>query len=485
MRSRTIREGSVGLLIIGGVVFFAITVGWLRGFMPGKRSYQFIAEFTDAGGMQPGAPVRYRGVKVGIIKSIKTNINGVEMLLEINDENLSIPRQSLIEANQSGLIGETSVDIRPLKSVNAKNSAVNEQCAEEKLIICAQDKVRGEIGVSFTDLMRSSARFADSYSKPEFYDKMNVLLDNTNQAILRITDLTKDFSSLSKSAQKNLSTITNSTEKNINSIADTANTMKTSINTLTNAATKTNNNINSSINTLTNTATKTANNLNGSINTLTNSANNTAVKMSQLVTSLNSLVAENRNTLVTTLNNFSDLSKDLKETATGLKPLIVNANTTLNKVTSSTLITNLEQFSANAVKASENAALASANLRDASKVMTDPQNILMLQRTLESARVTFENAQKITSDLDKITGDAAFLNNFKTLVNGLSKLVSSTENLQQQIQIAQSLAPLGEINPEIDNNIKFANARLFQTNQNLHFTIQKTSNLLTMNNKKP
>jgi phospholipid/cholesterol/gamma-HCH transport system substrate-binding protein len=53
--------------------------------------------------------------------------------------------------------------------------------------------------------------------------------------------------------------------------------------------------------------------------------------------------------------------------------------------------------------------------------------------------VTFQNAQKITSDLDELTGDPAFRDNLRELVNGLSGLVSSTQQLQQQIQVAESL----------------------------------------------
>jgi hypothetical protein len=93
-----------------------------------------------------------------------------------------------------------------------------------------------------------------------------------------------------------------------------------------------------------------------------------------------------------------------------------------------TLLGNLETLSTNA-------ATASANLRDISTALNSPTNVLVLQQTLDSARATFENAQKITADLDELTGDPAFRNNVKQLVNGLGNLVSSTEQLQQQVQV--------------------------------------------------
>ncbi len=71
MRSRTFREGSVGLLIILGLGVFGVIVLWLNRFTGAHNSYKAIVEFADAGGMQKGAPVRYRGVKVGTIYAIR------------------------------------------------------------------------------------------------------------------------------------------------------------------------------------------------------------------------------------------------------------------------------------------------------------------------------------------------------------------------------------------------------------------------------
>ncbi len=73
------------------------------------------------------------------------------------------------------------------------------------------------------------------------------------------------------------------------------------------------------------------------------------------------------------------------------------------------------------------------------KHLNDPKNAVLLQQTLDSARVTFENTQKITSDLDELTGDPKFRKNLLQLVNGLSKLVSSTQDIQQQVQVATTL----------------------------------------------
>ena len=113
MRARTIREGSVGLLILVGVAIFGALVLWLRGLSLGNRTYRLMVEFTNTPGMLPGTVVRYRGVPVGRILTIQTGANLVEVTVEIARGDLRIPSGSIVQANQTGLIGEVFLDILP------------------------------------------------------------------------------------------------------------------------------------------------------------------------------------------------------------------------------------------------------------------------------------------------------------------------------------------------------------------------------------
>ena len=144
------------------------------------------------------------------------------------------------------------------------------------------------------------------------------------------------------------------------------------------------------------------------------------------IAQVNNLITANRATLVSTLDNLNATSTSLRATVTQLSPI-------LTQVQQGEIIQNLEALSANAAQ-------ASANFRDVSNTLNNPANISVLQQTLESARATFENTQKITSDLDDLTGDPALRENLKRLINGLSGLVSSTDQLQQQTQVAKILS---------------------------------------------
>lgn len=365
MRSRTIREGSVGLLILLGLGLFAGLILWLRGLTPGNRSFKVTVNFSSIAGLQQGASVRYRGVTVGNISAIRPGPNGVEVDLEISPADLVIPKDVRVEASQSGLIGETYLEITPKTPlpVGTVTALPLERDCNPQLIICNESRLQGQIGISPDELIRYSIQFAQLYSDPQFFNNLNSATKNVAVAAASVAELSREFSSLARSTRQEVGALSAS-----------------------------------------------------------------ARAVGQLATQANSLLVENRSTLVSTLNNLSLTSLQLRSTVNSLNPVV-------SRVQQGELLRNLETLSANAAQ-------ASANLRDFSNAANDPTNIVLLQQTLDSARATFQNAQKITADLDELTGDPTFRQNLRNLVNGLSGLVSSTQQLQQQTQVAQILAPL-------------------------------------------
>ena len=408
MRSRTIREGSVGLLILLGLAVFVGLVLWIRGLRVGNRSYQFTVGFPNVAGMKEGAAVRYRGVDVGKITDIKPTTNGVDVTIEIESTDLVIPRNAVIEANQSGLIGETSVDITPTRDLSSGAQAINplsNKCNSE-VIICNRDRLNGEIGVSFIELLRNTDRLTTIYTDPAFFNNINSLAQNASLAANGVAKLTGELSLLSRSVRQEVGTFSRTA------------------------------------NSLTTITSQTANR----IGNTADQYSLTAKELNQLIASTNELVVTNRATLVGTLTSIGQTSDELRVILRSVSPTLEQVNSTIGSVNSrvqGTNITkflgNLETFSANLAILSANAAEASANLRDISSGLNNPTNALVLQELLDSARVTFQNAQKITSDLDDLTGDPAFRENLKELVEGMSKLVSSTQQLEQQIQVTQAV----------------------------------------------
>jgi phospholipid/cholesterol/gamma-HCH transport system substrate-binding protein len=408
MRSRTFREGSVGLLLLLGVGVLGLILLWLNRFTAARNSYKAIVEFANAGGMQRGAVVRYRGVKVGRISDIKPGANNVEVIIEILDPNLIIPNDVKVEANQSGLISENIIDMTPKTQLppNTKIAGpLNENC-NPQLIVCNGSRLQGQVGISIDELIRTTTQLATIYTDPEFYKNVNKAVENTGAAAAGVAELSRSLSVLSKGLQQQITSIT-----------ATTNTIQRSTTQLTASSTQALNQISA-----------TANQFGATANQFGETAKEvrlTANQVNKLINNVDTLVTSNRSSLVVALDNLTATSKELRQNVSSLSPVV-------NRVTQGELLENLETLS-------ENAAQASTNLREVTKALNNPNNLLVLQQTLDSARVTFENTQKITSDLDELTGDPTFRENLRQLVNGLSTLVSSTQQIQQHVQVATTL----------------------------------------------
>ncbi|KAL5716693.1 Protein TRIGALACTOSYLDIACYLGLYCEROL 2 [Ranunculus cassubicifolius] len=153
---KSIWEGGVGLFIVSGAVIFALSVVWLRGFYfrSRLRKYQAVVEFSQACGMSTGTPVRIRGVTVGNVIRINPSLKSIDAVVEVEDEKVIIPRNSIIEVNQSGLLMETVIDITPRDPLPSPSvGPLDADCVKEGLIVCDRQKVRGHQGVSLDALV--------------------------------------------------------------------------------------------------------------------------------------------------------------------------------------------------------------------------------------------------------------------------------------------------------------------------------------------
>jgi phospholipid/cholesterol/gamma-HCH transport system substrate-binding protein len=414
MQSRAVREGSVGLMLIAGLGVFGGIFLWLKGLTPGTQTYNIIAQFAQAPGIQPGGVVRFRGIRVGKIAKIEAGVNGVEVVMQMDDPNLTIPKDVAVEVSQTGLIGEPIVEITPRSTVPIDASslakALDSKC-DNTVILCNNAKVNGQIGANFNELLRRATKLIELYNNPE-------VLKNINNALVKAGTAAEDISKLSKSLDRlsgDFSKLPKTVESGLNNLSAKANILTASLDRTSTKIGKT--------------ADK--------FSTTAEELNLTAAEYKKLAISVNGLVAENRKTFASSLNNFEKLSVDLRKTINEINPSIAKLNSTVSKINSDKLVKDLEGTLSNANQ-------TAANLKSITNNLNDPKTLLMLQQTLDSARSTFQNTQKITSDLDELTGNAEFRSNIRNLVNGLGKLVSSAEQLEQQAKLAQSIEPLGK-----------------------------------------
>ncbi len=381
MRARTIREGSVGLLILFGIGLFGGLILWLRGFNPNNRPYKLVAKFAAATGIQIGTSVMYRGVPVGRVLTINPLSNSVELELEITQKDLRIPAQVTVETLETGLIGETSVNITPLVelSASAANISPTGSDCNSSVILCNGDRLDGQIGPSYEELLRSAGEVANLLNDPELIEQLKTVLKTATSTTKQAGTLATEATELAKAARSEIVPLAKSAQ----------------------AATSS--------------ADRAAQQVEGA-----------ATQFSMTAADVNRLIGENRGVLVNTLDNLEATSVQLRGTVDALGPTIQGGD----------LVGNLETL----VK---NAAAASSDLQAITSSFNTPANLVLLQQTLESARDALASAQKVLADVDEITGDPAIREQLRELINGLSSLVSSTQSLDQQSEVARILEPLG------------------------------------------
>jgi phospholipid/cholesterol/gamma-HCH transport system substrate-binding protein len=369
---------------------------WLRGLNPGVQTYQLLIEFENTVGMQVGTAVRYRGVTVGRVAAIQPSSNQVKIRVDITQPGLRIPREVLIEANQSGFIGETTVDITPLSLLTEAEQALSPTDGDCKTavtaILCDGDTLLGEVGVSYEALLRSTEEIAALFTDPEVVGSLKASLRNVELVTDKVITLTDSLTTLTASAQDELEPLADSARQ------------------------------------------------------ATDSAAAAARELQLTATDVRSLITANRASINGTLVNINQSSDRLLGILNSLETVVNDGE----------LIANLEILSANAVTAAVNLSEASGDVRDITGALNNPENLLLIQQTLDSARDVFQGAQKVLSDVDELTGDPALRNNLRNLINGLSDLLSSSQLLEQQTQLAAALEEVQQISQPLTVNVPAA-----------------------------
>jgi phospholipid/cholesterol/gamma-HCH transport system substrate-binding protein len=189
MRSRAIREGAVGLLILAGALGFAGLFLWIYNLRFGSRGFRFTVTYPNVAGLAEGSSVRLRGVAVGRVERIVPQAAQVEVQVAI-DQPLIIPRDALFITKQTGLVGETVVDILPRGSVEeAVGSPLAADC-DRSQIICDGDVVEGKPGVDFGQLLIRLERLLARVNDDEVFSTLNATLEG----ITRVADSVANLS---------------------------------------------------------------------------------------------------------------------------------------------------------------------------------------------------------------------------------------------------------------------------------------------------
>lgn len=336
MRARAIREGSVGLLILLAVGLFGGLVLWLRGLNPGSRSYRATFVFDNTLGMQEGTSVRYRGVSVGRVLRIMPNSNAVDVAVEIGSSELLIPRDAAIVVNQSGLIGDTTVDItpqRPLSSQEATLDPISPNCPGQT-IICDGDRLAGTVGASYESLILSAERLADTFADPELVGDLKTTLKNATTLTETATGLTTELTILSRQLQGDLGPLM------------------------------------------------------ASANRAADSVTNAATEFEVAGSEVNRLVVGNRNTIAKTLDDISRSATNIQTITTTLSPAVQDSE----------FLVNLDRLSGEAALAAADLRAITGTFNSPENLVTLQQTLDSARNVFQSATKVIADLDELTGD---------------------------------------------------------------------------------------
>nr|YP_010903033.1 hypothetical protein P4C74_pgp146 [Hypnea pseudomusciformis]WCH55087.1 hypothetical protein [Hypnea pseudomusciformis] len=162
-----------------------------------KAGYSVFIEFKNAYGIREGTSIRMRGVNIGYVKKIKIDLNSILLLVFVKSTNILIPKNSIIETNQTGLLNETVIDIIPLDilkyQVTHKVNVFSQECQTSN-IICHLNCIQGERGLNYDDLVRAATRISQRFDDPSFFNIFYLFVQNSIDLSDDILNITLDTS---------------------------------------------------------------------------------------------------------------------------------------------------------------------------------------------------------------------------------------------------------------------------------------------------
>lgn len=424
LRSRLVREGSVGLFLLLGLIVFGGMIFFLKGHRFQNNNYQLKLLFANAGGLREGGRVFFRGVGVGRIIQISPGSNGVEIVAEI-DGQLRIPSDVRVSTLRSGLLGDVSVNIVPKNDLTDEAKQINplsEDCTTQNLILCNRQTINAQAS---SDLVETLGRLADRFNDDDLFNNINSAVASINTAGEKTSELTDKMSALTTQVKQDLNKLSTAAQR-VGNTADSVGLTAESFSRTADVTTE-------------------------QVKRLADDYSGLSSQISSLTNNVNTVVTENRSTLSTAIANLSQTAQEVSQVAKNTDQLVTRVNQT-----------DVEKISKNFETSSQNLTQISKNLLAISEELNNPTNLVTLQQTLDSARVTFANTAKITSEIEEFTGDPEFRRNLRKLVNGLSNLVSYTDLLEKQVELATLLEEVEKVT--VDNPSSPSSQKTVQLN---------------------
>nr|YP_009509233.1 hypothetical protein [Gracilaria vermiculophylla]AXI96883.1 hypothetical protein [Gracilaria vermiculophylla]QXU75096.1 hypothetical protein [Gracilaria vermiculophylla]WDZ67988.1 hypothetical protein [Gracilaria vermiculophylla] len=140
-----------------------------------------------------------RGISIGYVNKIQIKYNYVLAKVSINLSSILIPKNSLVETTQTGLLNDTVIDITPLENINiqdTKNLDVFTKACAKSMFLCHYDYIKGERGLNYDDLVRAATRISQRFDDPRLFQLANLFFQNTLYISNEFIDFTDNMANV-------------------------------------------------------------------------------------------------------------------------------------------------------------------------------------------------------------------------------------------------------------------------------------------------
>lgn len=150
---KTKLELKVGIFVFTGLIILVVFVLSIGGVKTWASGYKVDFTFNFVNGVKHGAPVRFAGVDVGVVKNIKfyRDPQGLQSKVRITcwvNRNANIPLDSRIWVNTLGLLGEKYIEIMP--------------GADYSKLLLPQEELAGEDPLPMNDVIKVAKNIVDN-----------------------------------------------------------------------------------------------------------------------------------------------------------------------------------------------------------------------------------------------------------------------------------------------------------------------------------
>ncbi len=371
MRSNLWRDGILGLFILTTIGVGITGILWLRGKEFGGNKFKFTVQFPLVDGLVEGSPVRYRGVQVGKVQKLIPRPNNVDVIISIYDSSLIIPKNSTVQTFETGILGNTIVQIVPQSNLNESidSSPLSADCDQEK-IICNNATIVGTPGPSFTALLQESRDLLRKVNDEKILENLNVTLKKTGRAaegVEKLTNQANNFIETIKNPFQKLGATIDAFGKTAESIGAAAN------------------------------------------------------QISATARSADTLLLENKQRLAQTLDSISATAQEAQKLIASARPLLEEGK----------FINNLQTLSADAAKTAQNLRQITDAANDPTTIVTLRETLDSARATFANAQKITTDLNELTGDPKFRSDLRRLVNGLSGLVSTGNELIPSAPIAQK------------------------------------------------------